>query len=66
MREQLEAIVEKLVDRELAPLLARVAELEREVAALQASIAEHEWRSAAMKAAEMDAASPHPPALTAN
>ncbi|MGJ0394950.1 MAG: hypothetical protein ACR65U_01795 [Methylocystis sp.] len=58
--------IERLVAAELSPLYARVATLEREIAALQASIAEHEWRVAAVVAAEMDAASPHPPSSAAN
>ncbi|MGJ0535551.1 hypothetical protein [Methylocystis sp.] len=58
-RHELADLVKRLVDAEMAPLIARIADLEREIADMQ-------WRSAAMTAAEMDADGTHPPSLTAN
>lgn len=58
-RRELADLVRRFVDAEMAPLVARIAELERE-------ILDRQWSSAAMTAAHMDAAGTHPPSTTAN
>jgi hypothetical protein len=58
-RDELCRIIAPIVDAEMTPLVARIADLERQ-------IAERQWIYATVQSETMDACATHPPSPTAN